>query len=82
MFGFVHADNVHRFIERMLDGKATDPLSFLGIGGIHGLPAEAWAGATPPTGKYYCAHGTELFPTWHRPYVSLLEVSLDATSMM
>lgn len=66
------------FIERMLDGHSADPLSFVGIGSIHGLPAEAWAGATPPTPPWYCAHGTEIFPTWHRPYVSLIEVGPDA----
>lgn len=26
----------------------------------------------------YCAHGTIKFPTWHRPYVSMLEVSLQS----
>ena len=22
----------------------------------------------------YCAHGVETFPTWHRPYLAMLEV--------
>lgn len=50
--------------------------------GIHGLPKKPWnkvnftqekAGAKPPAG--YCAHSMDKFPTWHRPYLALLEVS-------
>ncbi|PPQ90313.1 hypothetical protein CVT25_007898 [Psilocybe cyanescens] len=43
------------------------------IGGIHGQPDVAWDG-TPSGGRNgYCAHGSEIFPTWHRPYVVLFE---------
>jgi len=28
---------------------------------------------SPIQGKGYCVHGTDLFPTWHRPYVALFE---------
>ncbi|KAH9989737.1 hypothetical protein BJV74DRAFT_796153 [Russula compacta] len=58
-----------------------DPLSHFSISGIHGLPYERWQGAgdiTPVTGAQsggYCTHGTVLFPTWHRPYVALYEVT-------
>ena len=24
----------------------------------------------------YCAHNTETFPTWHRPYLAMLEVRI------
>ncbi|KAF9465388.1 common central domain of tyrosinase-domain-containing protein [Collybia nuda] len=51
------------------------------IGGIHGLPYENWPG--DPAGKQvdanwqgYCNHGSVLFPTWHRPYIMLLEQSI------
>ena len=27
-----------------------------------------------PVVSGYCAHGTETFPTWHRPYLAMLEV--------
>ena len=58
--------------------------SFFQIGGIHGSPHEAWSGATASdnAGKYlgYCTHGSTLFPTWHRPYVMLLEVSISYTN--
>ena len=55
--------------------------SFFQIGGIHGRPYEAYNGTTASdhAGKYlgYCTHGTTLFPTWHRPYVLLLEVRIS-----
>lgn len=55
--------------------------SFFQIGGIHGRPYEDWNGAiaSDNAGKYqgYCTHGTTLFPTWHRPYVLLLEVRIS-----
>lgn len=52
--------------------------SFFQIGGIHGRPHVDYAGATgfddAGTWGGYCTHSTVLFPTWHRPYVMLLEV--------
>jgi tyrosinase len=53
--------------------------SHFGVGGIHGMPYVAWNGAQGSfaPGKWpfggYCTHGSALFPTWHRPYVLLLE---------
>lgn len=56
--------------------------SFFQIGGIHGLPYIPWDGVTGnkpfnPNAQWggYCTHGSVLFPTWHRPYVMLYEVS-------
>ena len=56
--------------------------------GIHGLPSAAWDGVEgnnnidpktkKPTVGNYCTHGTILFPTWHRPYLAMLEVSRTA----
>ena len=46
--------------------------------GIHGLPKKDWdgvAGNTLGTKGGYCPHGTILFPTWHRPYLAMMEVS-------
>ncbi|KAJ7528377.1 hypothetical protein O6H91_15G000900 [Diphasiastrum complanatum] len=63
----------------------TDKWSFYQIAGIHGLPYEPYDGDTASiweeTGgdKWwggYCQHGSPLFPTWHRPYVMLLEQSV------
>ncbi|KAF9477267.1 tyrosinase [Pholiota conissans] len=55
--------------------------SFFQVAGIHGRPYQDYAGAkgTGPAGKWagYCTHSTVLFPTWHRPYVALLEQVLQ-----
>lgn len=55
-----------------------EPVSYFQIGGIHGLPYVRWNGADISGEAVesigYCTHGSVLFPTWHRPYVSLFEV--------
>jgi tyrosinase len=45
--------------------------------GIHGLPLVPWDEQTEPqsSGVGYCTHASVLFPTWHRPYMLLYEVS-------
>lgn len=46
--------------------------------GIHGVPFEPWNGVYPTPGNEmagYCHHTDILFPTWHRAYVALYEVS-------
>jgi tyrosinase len=59
-----------------------ESLSHFGLGGIHGIPYQAWEGAggnEPVEGREfggYCTHGSVVFPTWHRPYVSLYEASI------
>ena len=45
--------------------------------GIHGLPNRPWDDVRndkSPGGGSYCPHGSIYFPTWHRPYVALMEV--------
>ena len=52
--------------------------------GIHGAPKTSWDGMGPKQNANatidkavtsgYCAHATETFPTWHRPYLAMLEV--------
>jgi len=51
-------------------------VSYFQIGGIHSLPNEAWNGVVGLGSGGYCTHGTVLFPTWHRTYLSLYEVSI------
>ncbi|CAG8624671.1 10897_t:CDS:2, partial [Scutellospora calospora] len=66
---------------------ASDPTSFYAIGGIHGLPfvpydllpdekipLTDWQKGETNRWGGYCHHGDILFPTWHRPYVMLLEM--------
>lgn len=55
-----------------------DPWSWFQIAGIHGRPFAPWgnlAEAQQSANVGYCAHSSVTFPTWHRPYVSMMEVS-------
>lgn len=62
---------------------ADDKWSFYQIAGIHGLPHSPydgdegdWDPSNPDWWGGYCQHGNPLFPTWHRPYMMLLEQSI------
>lgn len=81
---FVHA--LTRFKAREVDQR----LSYFQVAGIHGYPETSWDGADPPPQDHkpgtdvdpganpfggYCEHNTIAFPTWHRPYMLLFEVS-------
>ena len=55
--------------------------------GIHGFPRVTWNGATDEKKKkeeqgFYCTHGLPTFPTWHRPYLALFEVSHPFTYVL
>ncbi|TKA80498.1 hypothetical protein B0A55_02304 [Friedmanniomyces simplex] len=57
----------------------SDKLSYYQIAGIHGRPYTTWDGAPPAPGVYspgYCAHVSNVFLTWHRPYLALFEQTL------
>jgi len=59
----------------------SDMLSWYQIGGIHGEPFVPWDNVQPVPGNEqngYCHHSSILFPTWHRPYLALFEVSLSS----
>jgi tyrosinase len=69
----------------MKDDISSQPFSYYEISGIHGQPYRAWDGVEnvsytptgePPNkrGAGYCAHGSVLFPTWHRVYLAQFEV--------
>ncbi|CAG8724692.1 8711_t:CDS:2, partial [Funneliformis mosseae] len=75
--------------------NADDPTSFYAVAGIHGLPYlpyDILPGEKEPLTDYkgeknrwggYCHHGDILFPTWHRPYILLLEMLIhDAAEEM
>ncbi|KAH7073183.1 common central domain of tyrosinase-domain-containing protein [Paraphoma chrysanthemicola] len=58
-----------------------DKMSFFQIAGIHGLPNAPWDNErgksdVNATGAGYCAHRTQTFPTWHRPYLAMFEQAL------
>ena len=60
-------------------GKATDFVlkrQHADLEGIHGLPQTPWDGVVGQgASPGYCVHGAVTFPTWHRAYVALFEVS-------
>ena len=63
----------------MMEGKAADMLSWFAVAGIHGAPQVPWdqvAGIVQPGWLGYCTHASVLFPTWHRAYVLLFEVTV------
>jgi tyrosinase len=61
------------FSETMYSEVQDPRLSYFEISAIHGRPFQDWNGS-PTDGKTFCVHNTNLFPTWHRPYVALIEV--------
>ncbi|KAF2115499.1 hypothetical protein BDV96DRAFT_646497 [Lophiotrema nucula] len=56
----------------------SDKRSYYQIAGIHGRPYTAWDGVKQASGGSggYCTHGSNIFPTWHRPYLVLFEQML------
>lgn len=69
-------------LERMQATATSNLLSYYRISGIHGTNF-AWDGDTGgnyPDGYGYCHHSNRLFPTWHRPYLSLFEKTLYDTA--
>lgn len=65
-------------------------LSYFQVAGIHGYPELPWDGAPAPRQSPvidpkpggdpfggYCVHNALNFPTWHRPYMLLFEVSVS-----
>ena len=64
-------------MQRLQNQAQTDPLSYYGLAGIHGIPNIPWGGvAQNPNSSGavgYCTHSSVLFPAWHRPYIALFE---------
>lgn len=58
--------NLREAFTKLYQMKATDDRSYQYIAGIHGLPV-----------PIYCTHGNPLFAVWHRPYLLMLEKSLQ-----
>ncbi|ETS85736.1 hypothetical protein PFICI_03761 [Pestalotiopsis fici W106-1] len=76
-------DTFNLFCLAMVELKSAPPSDWMGyyqIAGIHGLPTQVWDNETgvdkkgqASNGQGYCPHGDEKFPTWHRPYIAMLE---------
>ncbi|OCL01252.1 Di-copper centre-containing protein [Glonium stellatum] len=62
-------------LNRFQQMNETDMLSYYQIAGIHGKPFIAWDGVQQSNdgGGGYCTHDSNLFLTWHRPYLALFE---------
>lgn len=64
---------IQRFQSKAQDGK----LSWYQVSGIHGRPYVNWDGVGPyqsnPWWPGYCPHSSNIFGTWHRPYIALYE---------
>ncbi|ETN37390.1 uncharacterized protein HMPREF1541_08381 [Cyphellophora europaea CBS 101466] len=62
-------------LSRLQARDQSDPLSYFQIAGIHGYPRSPWDGVsgTNPYSPGFCVHGSTPFPTWHRPYLALME---------
>ncbi|KAH9969746.1 hypothetical protein BC827DRAFT_1277089 [Russula dissimulans] len=80
-----NSDQFSLFIQALNVLYGTDQqesLSHFGLGGIHGIPYQAWEGAggnEPVEGTEfggYCTHGSVVFPTWHRPYQAVQQAAL------
>ncbi|KAF1973382.1 Di-copper centre-containing protein [Bimuria novae-zelandiae CBS 107.79] len=65
-------------LQRFQSVSQYDKLSYFQIAGIHGRPFMPWDGAQGDDSFWshysgYCTHDSNLFPTWHRPYLALFE---------
>ncbi|KAJ3206585.1 hypothetical protein HDU82_004429 [Entophlyctis luteolus] len=78
---FLHESNERQrslFLQAFAALQARDPMdpkSYAQVSAIHGLPNfeyDNYPMAKPNGG--YCVHGQTLFPTWHRPYIALIEM--------
>ncbi|CCU76066.1 unnamed protein product [Blumeria hordei] len=66
-------------LDRMQNLDQDELMSWYNIAGIHGRPHTPYDGVQPKPGNEnngYCTHVSQLFPTWHRAYLSLYEQAL------
>lgn len=68
-------------LEALQKTSQSNKLSYYQIMGIHGVPFKSWDSVQRSSngGGGYCTHSSNLFPTWHRPYVALYEVRPSTT---
>ncbi|KAL1595142.1 hypothetical protein SLS60_009830 [Paraconiothyrium brasiliense] len=65
-------------LQRFQSIDQSDKLSYFQIAGIHGRPFVPWDGVNGDDyywSRYsgYCTHDSNIFPTWHRPFLALFE---------
>lgn len=60
-------------LNRFQQMNQTDVRSYYQLSGIHGRPFTPWDGVPLVQNMGYCSHTSNLFATWHRPYVLAFE---------
>ncbi|KAL8675052.1 MAG: hypothetical protein Q9168_000535 [Polycauliona sp. 1 TL-2023] len=60
-------------LNRFQQMNQTDVRSYYQLSGIHGRPFAEWDGVPLVQDMGYCSHTSNLFATWHRPYVLAFE---------
>ena len=65
-------------LNKLQSTDQSERTSYYQMAGIHGRPFIPWDGVaiTSGQGGAYCPHSTNLFATWHRPYLALYEQAL------
>ncbi|KAI0833221.1 Di-copper centre-containing protein [Trametes gibbosa] len=72
---------------RMMQEDTASWTSYYQIAGIHGAPYTPYDGAGAtfvrplPEFMGYCSHSSVLFPTWHRPYMALIEQEIQRIAL-
>ncbi|KAF2462108.1 hypothetical protein BDY21DRAFT_389512 [Lineolata rhizophorae] len=64
-------------LQRFMAVDQDDKLSYFQIAGIHGAPWVPWDGVEGEGNLGYCTHGSNIFGTWHRPYLALYEEAVQ-----
>lgn len=60
-------------LNRFQQMDQSDVRSYYQLSGIHGRPFIEWNGVPLVQNMGYCSHTSNLFATWHRPYVAAFE---------
>ncbi|KAL6707337.1 hypothetical protein ACN47E_004116 [Coniothyrium glycines] len=62
-------------MERFMAKNKNDRLSYYQVAGIHGRPFQSWGNFPTPLLNQagFCPHGSNLFGSWHRPYLAIYE---------
>ncbi|KAH0538314.1 hypothetical protein FGG08_005088 [Glutinoglossum americanum] len=69
-------------LDRLQKVGQNELTSYYQLSGIHGRPYTPWDNVGPSSDGWfngYCTHTSNLFPTWHRPYLAVYEQALYAT---
>lgn len=60
-------------LNRFQQMDQSDVRSYYQLSGIHGRPFTEWDGVPLVQSMGYCSHTSNLFATWHRPYIVAFE---------